>query len=358
MFSAERHVACDARVMFVAAAGPRRGYGHLVRCVSFARALGVRPLIAIRGSRRVIETALALGADVLPDAGPRVIRAMRPDVVIVDDPVERTARRWMAAARRAGALVVSVHDLGIGCREADVVIDGSITRARRGPRGSVSLHGSRFALLDPLVAEAARQRRDAGRQRREARKERRPGVPGDAYRRVLIALGGAPRVRLAGAIADAIVAADPTIEVRVAGGFVVAPRAASSKVVWIGASRGLSAELSEASAAVVAGGVSLYEACALGVPAVGLPVVSGQVPTVRAFGRHGAVVPATLGASPDQVASHAVSLLNDRARQQSLARRARALVDGRGAERAAATVVALSQARSQQRGRPVTQRNQ
>ena len=317
----------NARVLFVAAAGPRRGYGHLVRCVSFARALGVRPLMAIRGSQRVIETALAFGADVLPAAGPSVIRAMRPDIVIVDDPIERTARRWMAAARRAGALVVSVHDLGIGCRESDVVIDGSITRARRGPRGSVSLNGSRFALLDPLVSGTARQRRDA------------------RNRRVLIALGGGPRVRLAGAIADAIVAADPTIEVRVAGGFVVAPRTSSSKVVWIGASRGLSQELSQASAAVVAGGVSLYEACALGVPAVGLPVVSGQVPTVQAFGRRGAVVPAPLGASPDQVASRAVSLLNDRGLQRSLARRSRALVDGRGASRAAATVMALSQTR-------------
>jgi spore coat polysaccharide biosynthesis predicted glycosyltransferase SpsG len=337
MFSADPRIACDARVMFVAPAGPRRGFGHLVRCVSFARALGVRPLVAIRGSRRVIETALAFGADVLPDAGPRVIRAMRPDVVVVDDPVARSARRWMNAARRAGALVVSVHDLGIGCREADVVIDGSITRARRGPRGSVSLNGSRFALLDPAIAEAARQRRVTVRERRQARQARR----------VLIALGGGPRVRLAGAIADAIVAADPTIEVRIAGGFVVAPRTASSKVVWIGASRGLSTELSEASAAVVAGGVSLYEACAVGVPAVGLPVVPGQVPTVRAFGRHGAVVPAPLGASPDQVATRTVSLLNDRPRQRSLSRRGQTLVDGQGAARAAATVTALSGTRSQ-----------
>ena len=39
MLSAERIIDCDARVLFVAAAGPRRGYGHLVRCISFARAL-------------------------------------------------------------------------------------------------------------------------------------------------------------------------------------------------------------------------------------------------------------------------------------------------------------------------------
>jgi spore coat polysaccharide biosynthesis predicted glycosyltransferase SpsG len=298
-----------------------------VRCVSFARALGVRPLLAIRGGRRVKDAALVFGADVLPDASPRVIRALRPDVVIVDDPIARAARRWMTAARRAGALVVSVHDLGIGCRESDLLIDGSVTRTKPARRGA-SLRGTQFALLDPKVGDLA------ARQRREAQN-----------RRVLIALGGGPRVRLAGAIADAIVAVDPNAEVRIAGGFVVAPRSASSKVVWIGATRGLAEELSQASAAVVAGGVSLYEACALGVPSVSVPVVTGQVPTVRAFGRRGAVIPASFGASPSDVADKTVSLLNDRALQRSLMRRSRALVDGRGAGRAAAAVVAMSQAR-------------
>jgi spore coat polysaccharide biosynthesis predicted glycosyltransferase SpsG len=328
MFSAEAQIGCDARVLFVAAAGPRRGYGHLVRCVSFARALGVRPLLAIRGGQRVRDAALVFGADVLSDGSPRVIRALRPDVVIVDDPIERSARRWMTAARRAGALVVSVHDLGIGCRESDLLIDGSVTRTRPARRGGASLTGTPFALLDPKVGELAL------RQRREAQN-----------RRVLIALGGGPRVRLAGAIADAIVAVEPNAEVRIAGGFVVAPRSASSKVVWIGATRGLAEELSQASAAVVAGGVSLYEACALGVPTVSVPVVTGQVPTVRAFGRRGAVIAASFGASAREVAGKTVSLLNDRPLQRSLAQRSRALVDGRGAARAAAAVAALADAR-------------
>jgi spore coat polysaccharide biosynthesis predicted glycosyltransferase SpsG len=318
----------DARVLFAAAAGPRRGFGHLVRCVSFARALGVRPLIAVRGSRRVREAALALGADVLEDATPRVVRNLRPDVVIVDDPVARTARAWTSAARRAGALVVTVHDLGIGCRDADLVIDGSITRARRAARGGASLTGSRYAVLDPRLAQAASARRRVAR----------------GGRRVVIALGGGPRLRLAGAIAEAVVRAEPDAEVRIASGFVVAPRPASSNVVWIGASRGLAPELAEASVAVVGGGVSLYEACALGVPAVGVPVVPAQVPTVAAFARRGAVVAAPFGATPEAIATRAVALLNDRARQRSLSRRARVLVDGRGASRASAAVVALSRA--------------
>ena len=313
---------CDARILFAAAAGPRRGFGHLVRCVSFARALGVRPLIAVRGKRKVVEAALALGADVVAEAQPRIVGALKPDVVIVDDPIETRARAWIDAARRAGALVVTVHDLGIGCRESDLVIDGSITRARRGPRAS--LNGSRYALLDPRLAGTVRAPR------------------ADRGKRVLIALGGGPRLRLAGAIAEAIVAAEPSAEVRVASGFVVAPRPASSNVVYIGASRGLASELAEASVAVVGGGVSLYEACALGVPAVGLPVVEGQVPTVRGFARKGAVIAAPFGASAAAVAGRAVQLLNDPPLRRTLARRSRALVDGRGAARAAAAVLALS----------------
>lgn len=100
----------EARVLFVAAAGPRRGVGHLVRCVSFAKALGVRPLVAVAGSMRAAEAALALGADVIVDATPLVIANLRPDVVIVDEPVATQARTWVNAARNVGALAVSVHD--------------------------------------------------------------------------------------------------------------------------------------------------------------------------------------------------------------------------------------------------------
>ena len=39
------------------------------------------------------------------------------------------------AARRAGCLVVTIHDLGLGCLDADLVIDGSITQTARARRG-------------------------------------------------------------------------------------------------------------------------------------------------------------------------------------------------------------------------------
>src|SRR5204862_8264107 len=92
----------ELRVVFRVAAGPRRGFGHLVRCLSMARALGVRPLLSVRGGTSVQETALALGADVLGDEGVRALARLQPDVVIIDDPIAADAHRWMRAARQIG----------------------------------------------------------------------------------------------------------------------------------------------------------------------------------------------------------------------------------------------------------------
>jgi spore coat polysaccharide biosynthesis predicted glycosyltransferase SpsG len=311
----------ETRIVFRAAAGPRRGYGHLVRCLSLARALGVRPLLSLRGGTRVVDTALALGADVIQDQGIGVLRSLRPAIVVIDDPVAGDAGRWMRAARRAGAQVVTIHDLGIGAHGADLVIDGSVTRNASRRSGRRTLTGSRFAVLDPTVADV-----------------RRPSAPS---RRVLIALGGGPRAAMAAAIASAIVASDPHAEVRIAGGFVVRPRQAHPRITWI-QSRGLASELARAQVAIVGGGVSLYEAAAIGTPAIGVPVVRAQVATVRAFARHGAAVGVEFAAPAQTAATKALSLLNDRRQLDALSRRSRALVDGRGAWRAAAAVAALA----------------
>ena len=126
-------VTADTRVLFRAPAGPRRGFGHLVRCRSLARALGVRPLIAIRGGQRVRAAARALGCDVIDGAPSAVIARVAPHVLIVDDPIASEARRWIACARRAGCRVVSVHDLGVGACDGDLVVDGSLVNAAGRP---------------------------------------------------------------------------------------------------------------------------------------------------------------------------------------------------------------------------------
>jgi spore coat polysaccharide biosynthesis predicted glycosyltransferase SpsG len=102
--------------------------------------------------------------------------------------------------------------------------------------------------------------------------------------------------------------------------------------------------MARASVAVVGGGVSLYEACALGTPAIGVPVVAAQRPTVAAFAARGAARGLTRGVSAGRVADECVSLLSDAAMRRHLSRMGRRLIDGRGAFRAAAAVARLASA--------------
>ena len=294
-----------------------------MRCRSLARALGVRPMIALRGGPTVADAALGLGCDVVRGGATRLLRSLAPDVLVVDDPVTADARRWIAAGRRAGCLVVSVHDLGLGCLDADLVIDGSVTMNARARRGT-TLSGPRYALLDPSIRDEDDRR--------------------DPFS-VLVALGGGPRAELALDIAEAIVDADPRASVRVAGGFMSTPARVREQITWVGPTRSLRQEMARASVAIVGGGVSLYEACALGTPAIGVPVVAAQRPTVAAFVARGAAKgPARGNVSAAGVAEECVSLLSDAAMQRHLSRMGRRLIDGRGAFRAAAAVARMAAA--------------
>ncbi len=311
------------KIVFRAPAGAGRGFGHLTRCVALARALGVRPLLALRGGRRACEAALAFGADVVETPSLRSLAALKPDVVVIDDPVVRDAERWSRFARRLGARVVSVHDLGLGARGSDLAIDGSVTRPIRPSGRGVVLSGTRFAVIDPSLA------------RQPATRPSRPSV--------LIALGGGPHARRAQAIANAIAAVDPQVDIRIAAGFVPAVKGRSTgRIQWVASPRGLTKELARATVAVVGGGVSLYEAAAMGVPSVSVPVVRSQVPTVLAFARRQAAIAVPYTAGPQVAGDKVVGLLANATRRRRLARRSREVVDGRGASRAAAAVLKIA----------------
>jgi spore coat polysaccharide biosynthesis predicted glycosyltransferase SpsG len=112
----------------------------------------------------------------------------------------------------------------------------------------------------------------------------------------------------------------------------------------VSAPDGLSDRLASAGAAVVAGGVTLCEACALGTPAVAVPVVRAQRRAVAAAASAGAAI-AVLDASErdtaDRVATHIARILTQPSVAAGLSRRARRLVDGHGAARVASRIRAL-----------------
>lgn len=307
-------------IVFRVAAGPRVGFGHLVRCRSLARTMGVPPLVSLRGTRRTRERAAAMGWTVL-EAAP-----LAADLVVIDDPVASQAAAWVARARHRGIPVASVHDLGLAHVPSDLLIDGSFGSHAVAPaasHGPARLCGPQFAILDPSIAAIRRQHRQP--------------VTG----RVLIALGGGRHVLgLARPLARAIAARAPGCDIRVVRGFAEGRSPALAAGRWVDAPQGLGDELADAQVVVTAGGVTLYEACALGVPVVGLPVTAAQALSIRAAACRGAALVAGHPPIDAQVMSSAADAVAALLRNATLRRRqsetARRHVDGEGAFRVAA----------------------
>lgn len=313
-----------ARCVFRVAAGPRVGYGHLMRARALAQCLDMDVAISIRGggaARRAADAVAPLVADA------EALR--RADVLIVDDPNPRLGRSWIARARRVGVRSVSVHD-DEHAHDADLVICGSLGVSRPNT-AAATLHGVRFYLLDRRIA-GARHRRVASRQL-------------DAPH-IVVALGGGQHVRrIAQPLVDAIIARCPAADIAVAAGLSGSRRPALRNARWLWARHGLTRALLDADVAVVAGGVTLYEACALGVPAVGLAVVPGQRRAIRAFAGHGAVIDAGEASAIDtrirNAAAGVARLVGNGPLRLATSSRARKLVDGRGVHRVARRIRAL-----------------
>jgi spore coat polysaccharide biosynthesis predicted glycosyltransferase SpsG len=316
------------QVLFRAAGGPRRGFGHLVRSAWLARALEVEPRVSVRGGRTAARVARRLGLEVVDGSPSDVMERERPDLLVIDDPHAGSANPWCAAARRRGIPVASVHDLGLARCASDLQIDGSIVPMKASPR-TVVLAGTRYAILNPrlqwLRARAPRDWDDLPRPR------------------VLVTLGGGAQARAAWRFGTVLARRRPDVEVRIAGGFVATPpRRLPPNVQWVVSSDGLAYELAHATVVLVAGGVTLYEACCLGTPAVAVAVVPAQRPTIRAFAARGAAIDAGTPRNLEGAIGQVLRLLDSVRAQRDLSERASQQVDGRGAQRVATALRRLA----------------
>lgn len=335
-------------MLFRVAGSAQMGLGHVVRAVHLARALRVVPRLSVRGGADGIAAARRLGARVEATT-PRGLAGLDLRLLVIDDPSARAARPWLIAARRAGVPVASVHDRGLAPLASDLAIDGSLA-ARAVPglgRGPASRRlGPRFAILDPRLIP---------------RPGRRPAMPSAAPpMTVVIGLGGG-RHALAGlAIASAVrerLSGAPSalqrVRVLLSLGMTARRTLAAARVprgVRSIAPARFRAALGGASIAIVAGGTTLYEACALGTPAIAVAVVPGQRGTVEAFVRAGLAArgvgrpagPVGSRGWAGAVADAALALLADGRRRKVMASAGPRAIDGRGAARAARAIAALA----------------
>lgn len=301
------------------------GFGHVVRSRALARALGVPHVVALRGTSATARSVRAMGTTVIARSLDAMAR-YRPGIVVIDDPSAVEAARAVAAARTIGVPVASVHDLGLGYADADLVIDASVVAENGGRR--VDLAGPRFTMLDPALAGE-----------RVPRRLRQSDS-------VLIALGGGAHVlRYGSTLAFGICNAIPAARVVVAPGFASGERPLlPARAAWLPEPRSLARALARCAVAVVGGGVTVSEACALATPAVAVAVAPAQRRTILAFARAGAVIDGGRIDAPGaarHIAVRVARLLTPASPVRHMTERARALVDGRGAARVAAALTDL-----------------
>ena len=325
--STPRRAAGLGLVLFRAAGGPRAGYGHVVRALQLARALGVPARVSLRGGATAAATARRLGAR-LVTLTPRHL-AQQADVLVIDDPSSAAATPWLRAARRARVTVVSLHDWGLAPLASDVPVNQEL-RAAGG-----SAHRSEH-ILEPGIV------------RLRVPLSRRPRPP-----IVLIGLGGGRQAGYGRAVARALHArlaatAQDQAQVRLSLGFGADRRGASADGIARVEARRFRATLAAATVAVVGGGVTLWEAATLGTPVVAVPVVAAQARAVRCFAAVGLAVTAAEGGRPGtrrwaaRVADAVMALLADAPRRRTMAARGPRLVDGNGAMRVAAAIRAAA----------------
>jgi spore coat polysaccharide biosynthesis predicted glycosyltransferase SpsG len=312
--------------------GTAVGLGHTRRCLALATAIapwGDCHLL-LRGERAAAAGAGVPVVTVGPDWDETLSAAqgLGAAALVVDS--YAVAASNLRTARAAGLAVVAIDDSGRFPMPADLVVNPALgPTAPAMPDGTVYLLGPRFALLAPDFADAAP---------RPARAE---------VRRVLVALGGATRAALIGTVARAVYGALPgaalDVVVGPVGDGVDAVRAAVEgldRVTLRPSPPTLRPLMDAADLAVTAGGVTLLELAAVGLPAVGVSLAPNQDANLDGFAAAGAVTwagrlgDAGLG---DRIGA-AVRDLAGPARRRAAAERARALVDGAGAGRVAAAL--------------------
>lgn len=330
------------------------GTGHLRRCLALARALhqaGAEVSVATRALD-------AVAAEVLGGAGVRIhwlpgpvvgeeedarqtwaqAATEAPRVVVVDH--YGLGAAWHETFRRcSGARVVVIDDLADRPLATDLLVDHNPRRDAAADYGAVLrapakiLSGPRYALLDPVYAEAPRH------------------VPAGTVDSIGIFMGGTDP---AGASIEAVLACREQVGFTGAVEVVSSPASPhhpellrvcaqwpQTTVSW--GLPHLAEFFRRHDLQLGAGGGAVWERSCIGAPTIACDIADNQLSTLPAAEAAGALVWVRGAADLRlRLAAPLRELLGDTARRRSLSAAARRLVDGRGAARVAAVIACLA----------------
>jgi spore coat polysaccharide biosynthesis predicted glycosyltransferase SpsG len=311
------------------------GYGHWVRVRRLALRLAAWARLSyivqdVDAAHRFFDT-VEEGASVLdlPQAV-QVFRFLRPDCLITDLPsIDSPTRELIQMCRESGAVIAGIHDLGLGAYDSQLAIDPSVSTVHPyNPESYIfGLYtGPRYAVLASSFQKLRAM----------------PGSYPERARSLLVTLGGGGTQKILMPLLPALEKLSKVLKVAILAGLTSENRSwlaehcpAGVECKFLAPRDDPARLLFDADMAIVAGGVTLYEAACLGTPTLVVSHHSLQQITAARFETLG--VAQNLGLSSDvtvpQLVEAAMSLAGDAHRRAEMGRHGRELVDGCGAER-------------------------
>lgn len=217
-----------------------------------------------------------------------------------------------------GGAIVVIDDLNRKFEAADMVISPNVPKDGNGPLAERRnrqwiLRGEKYFVLDRRYEKLHKQKRKLS----------------PKPRHVLISIGGSPSPGLLSRMVEGLKAkGGQRLRFRVMRGPFTAPR--KQKL----SSPDVCDQLLWADIAIISGGVTKYEAAALGTPSLIVAQHQAQLPFVRPFIEKRAAIGLGLGRSfSKESLKKKLGLFNDYSFRRRLSARAKKLVDGRGFER-------------------------
>ena len=339
------------RILAFPDCGPRIGGGHVMRCLTLARALADRgcpvAFAANPSAQGVLDafgprdTTVYPLSDDLAEAAPHAADwadAFKADWVLLDH--YRLSTEQEAELKGSRRLAV-LDDLADRPRPADLVINpgyGSLPGAYAGltPQGARVLAGPQYALVRPEFAA----HRDAALKRRRE---------GGHLKHVLISLGLTDVEGITGRVVRALQPHLPGLTLDV----VLGDQASSLPALREAAktdcalrlhvdSRAMAELMSQADIAVGAGGGSVWERATLGLPSVTVVLADNQRPMARAMEQVGLTlaVDALAGDFEAQLVAAVKRVVDDAALRRWLFEAPCHACDGLGAGRVAEAMLA------------------
>ncbi len=324
----------------------RLGTGHIMRCLSLAKQLeraGEKPVFfCTQKQDRVLEAGYAcvvLGGaynnlseeDLLQHLKAHGIGTLLVDSYFTD-------KAYYKRLAGSGVKVAVLFDMGDSTVPCDLLIDYNVNYP------SFQFAGAKQTLLGPNYAPL-REEFEHGCKERQFQ----------SVRNILITAGGSDPAGVTGALIKALrkepLLAGAKLHVVIGGMNPTAAQlraeAAQLKDVFLLQNVSNMAQLmQQADICVSAGGTTLYEICACGLPCVTFSVADNQDEMIAAMQQAGVMLSAGIYRRNKQACLHEIvqqtkALFADAALREALSHSARNLVDGRGAARIAKAIIAL-----------------